>query len=695
MLASSQDLRTIRMPQLSADNVHNSDLLFDLPGAAAWLKYWRLELVVSMLLLWIAYGYLGFSLSTAGDDWVALTDDSLLIKYALQAGRWLHAVLMIVQDHSRVAPTFSIAVLLLAIATTMAMFAAALKLRRAGSVVLFILLAGCFPFWAEFTSFRILHLPGAVALIFSAAYGYIGWRVAASWGLTSLSRRIVWLILGGIAFSLCAATYQGFLPVGVMLMSCYLLGEPDRDTSRVSAARLCLVAVVMFGLGVLFYSFQVMLARVVTGVESSPDPTYQLANSLVSNLGELRLTLGRLGTYLWAFFTQPNHLFPLWPKLLFAGVLLAFVLRGLVSKDSVPKQNRLWFLVALGVLVLAPWALGLIRVPDPYRYNAIVSAGLLYAVVLCLTLEGMRSVPGRTLVATVGTAIVVCFIFIQNSAALITQQNNQRDLAVVNRLLDHLSAAEGYAQLSRHAPVNVVLSGNFQLPKQRPFVSTAASSVLNSSIIECDILSCQSARLDWAVPLVSSDAVRYRFAEYVKQNEPYQLTLKPIIAELPFWPVPGSVRIIDDTTVVVRLPETTSGTQHPSTDARVALLPITASGDGFVRLSNGVGAFSVAVSNLGEQATYRLTATPSHKLTTTGIAICQTEPGTGVCLDAPTRSGITLTLASHQDATFAVYASDGTLTEQDVLNNRIIVRIEDEGGAVHAATSVAIAGPSG
>ena len=145
--------------------------------------------------------------------------------------------------------------------------------------------------------------------------------------------------------------------------------------------------------------------------------------------------------------------------------MLLFVLRGLLSDDHVPKRKRPWLLAAFSVLVLAPWALGLIRVPDPYRYNAIVSAGLLYAVVICLTLERLRSASGRAIVTAAGTAIVTCFIFIQNSAALITQQNNQRDLAVVNRLLDHLSEADGYAQLSRHAPVNVVLSGNFQLPR--------------------------------------------------------------------------------------------------------------------------------------------------------------------------------------------------------------------------------------
>jgi len=194
------------MPHPAGTQIQHPGSLFDWPAATAWLKTWQVELVVSMLLLWIAYGYLGFNLSTAGDDWVALTDDSVLITYALQNGRWLHAVLMIVQDHSRIAPTFSIAVLLLAITATMAMFAAALQLTRRGTLVLFVLLAGAFPYWAEFASFRILHLPGAMALLFSAAYGYVGWRVVLQWNSISPAKRALWLVLGGAAFSLCAAT---------------------------------------------------------------------------------------------------------------------------------------------------------------------------------------------------------------------------------------------------------------------------------------------------------------------------------------------------------------------------------------------------------------------------------------------------------------------------------------------------------
>jgi len=103
----------------------------------------------------------------------------------------------------------------------------------------------------------------------------------------------------------------------------------------------------------------------------------------------------------------------------------------------------------------------------------------------------------------------------------------------------------------------------------------------------------------------------------------------------------------------------------------------------------------VAVSNFGATATYRLTASPTKTQATTAIQVCQTDPTTGVCIDAPTSSGVTLSLASEQNATFAVFVSASSALEEDVLTNRIVVRLEDETGKVFGATSVALMGSAG
>jgi len=662
---------------------------------ALWLREQRAELIAAFALLWIAYGFLGFNLSTAGDDWVALTDDSILIRYALENGRWLHALTMVVQDHSRVAPTFSISVLLLAILVAMALFAHALRLKRPGSVTLFIVLTGCFPFWAEFASFRILHLPGALALLLSCAYGHIVWLTVARHSQLSLMAKSVWVLAAALLFSLCAATYQGFLPIGLMLLACYLLGTlgvADQQRYHKLGISAGLYMLLSFAVGVLFYSSQVVLARSLTGIGGSAEPYYQLASSLVANVDELRMTLSRLASYLSAFYTEPNHLFPLWPKLIFLVILLVFLLRCLFAQSLAPRGKRLWVFAVLGILIVSPWALGLIRVPDPYRYNAIVSAGLVYGVVICFTLDHMRATMGRGLVFTAGVAIALCFVFEQNSASNITHQNNLRDMAVVNRLLDRLTQAEGYTHLSRHAPVKVVLSGEFLLPDRRPFRSTAVDSVLGSSIIDCDILMCQPAKLDWAIPLVSADEVQYNFIRLADQSPHYQAILQPILAQLATWPARDSVKIIDDTTVVVRLTENRAGlaaTKPPTSGATVVLAPITTTGDGFVLLDNDVGAFGVALSNFGGAATYRITS-GSTIGASVRTAVCQTEPSTGSCIGTPSNDGVKITMAANQSATVAVFATAAEHIDKDVLKNRLIVRVLDDSGHVRAATSVGI-----
>jgi|GEM_PF-2758289 len=672
--------------------------LIDWPGAAIWLRDWRNELVVAFVLLWVAYGFLGFNLSTAGDDWVALTDDSILIRYALENGRWIHAWLMVVQDHSRVAPTFSIAVLLMAIVASMAMFANALQLRRRGTVVLFVLLAGCFPFWAEFASFRILHLPGAFALVCSCAYGFVIWRIVQSFRATGWLKRASYVGLAGLLFSLCAATYQGFLPIGAMLLGCYLMGalSDGRTEHRALCLSACGLAFAVLVVGVLLYAGQVSVSRTLTGIGPSPEPAYQLASSLVGSGDDLRQTVTRLGSYLWAFYAEPNHLFPLWPKFLFGGVALVFVVRILFGSEFSSPGKRAWMVGIIGFLVLAPWALGLIRLPDPYRYNAIVSAGLIYAVVICYTLDRLNGKWVRVLVTGVGALIALCFLFQQNAASNLTHQTNLRDMAVVNRLLDRLTAAKGYPGLSRHVPVNVVLSGEFQIARDRPFRSGAVNSVLRSSIVDCDVLRCQPARLDWVTPLASADAVRYRFVRFTDQSPAYQAVLQPVIAQLQSWPASGSLQVVDDATVVVRLPEAgaESMNQPPGDiDTETLLLPVTSTGDGFVRTRDGVGAFSVALSNVGAAVTYRLTVTSTLDSPDIRTEVCETDTKSGACLSSPVSadSGLELGLAAKQNRTYAIFVHASEPIPHDVLANRLVVRLVDAAGNTRAATSVAVA----
>ena len=678
-----------------APMVQSDFLLVDVLQIKRWLYRWRFDLLLAFAVLWIGYGFLALGLNSTGDDWVALSDDSILIQYAVQNGRWIHAALMALQDHSRAAPAFTICLLLLAMLATVSLFAHALGLRNNGVVALFTVLAFCFPFWAEFVSFRILHLPGGIALFLSAGYGYLCWQTAARWHQgANLGSQIVGLALAALAFSFCAATYQGFLPVGCMLLAAYLLAALDAEhpSSGLPAGyllKLALVVGIVLVFGAALYAIQVSLAERLTGVGPSPFPRYHLATSLVSNLQEASASVERLGRHLWAFFTQPNHLFPLWPKLVFAAFILTLIVRMFGVPGSAAK---LQMLAVLAALVLAPWVLGLVRNPDSYRYNAIVCAGLIYAIVICHTLNRLQNVRVRQVAMCAAAAVALGFVFVQNSAALITHHNNARGMAVVVRLLDRITQVDGYGSLSRVAPVDVVVQGDFRLSDTRPFQANTAGDVLDSSNIDCSILRCSLGNLNYATRLATADDIKYRFVRYEVQSPSYQSALAPVFEQLKRWPERGALQVIDDTTILLRLAEPPQLSGSEPSNTNIVMLPISASEDGFVRLVDGVGAFGIAMSNPGATAVLYLSASLPEALSAGSISLCQTNPVTGACLGETTTDaqGREIVIGSEQQLSFAFFVGSSVDIPQDVLANRIIIRLTDLQGRVYSAASLAV-----
>lgn len=106
---------------------------------------------------------------------------------------------------------------------------------------------------------------------------------------------------------------------------------------------------------------------------------------------------------------------------------------------------------------------------------------------------------------------------------------------------------------------------------------------------------------------------------------------------------------------------------------------------------NMVGVFSVAVSNIGANAT--ITAQPDiGGRTIAGVQaleICRTDPGTGACTTARAASQ-TLTLNTNETATFGVFVrGNGQAIANDPATNRVFVRF-NEGAAARGATSVAV-----
>jgi hypothetical protein len=69
--------------------------------------------------------------------------------------------------------------------------------------------------------------------------------------------------------------------------------------------------------------------------------------------------------------------------------------------------------------------------------------------------------------------------------------------------------------------------------------------------------------------------------------------------------------------------------------------------------------------------------------------ICQTHPDNGQCLAAPTAS-VTLNYAAGASPTFSIFLQSSGAIAFAPATSRVFVRFEDNSGALHGSTSVAV-----
>ena len=101
---------------------------------------------------------------------------------------------------------------------------------------------------------------------------------------------------------------------------------------------------------------------------------------------------------------------------------------------------------------------------------------------------------------------------------------------------------------------------------------------------------------------------------------------------------------------------------------------------------------------------YRLTAnrvsgaitvsadTGSANLPQLSIALCETDPATGVCINptVPTLGPVITSIASDATPRFAFLVTETASVPFDPANKRVFVRFKDAGGVTRGSTSVAV-----
>jgi hypothetical protein len=128
----------------------------------------------------------------------------------------------------------------------------------------------------------------------------------------------------------------------------------------------------------------------------------------------------------------------------------------------------------------------------------------------------------------------------------------------------------------------------------------------------------------------------------------------------------------------------------PITD--IIALAATQSGNGIVTLpfsSAGYGAFAIASVNAGVAGALTVSADTGGADLPLGMVICETDPATAQCLQAPA-STVAVSFAAGATPTFSVFAQATGAIALAPATARIYVRFVDAGGVSHGSTSVAV-----
>jgi hypothetical protein len=124
----------------------------------------------------------------------------------------------------------------------------------------------------------------------------------------------------------------------------------------------------------------------------------------------------------------------------------------------------------------------------------------------------------------------------------------------------------------------------------------------------------------------------------------------------------------------------------------IVALAATIDNDGIVKLSS-TGVFAVATVNVGG-AGGMITASADTGAVSlpVDITLCETDPGTGVCLGALVSgaNGVTTQIDTGETPTFGIFVDSDEVIAFDPAVNRVFVRFRDGGGVVRGATSVAV-----
>jgi hypothetical protein len=134
-----------------------------------------------------------------------------------------------------------------------------------------------------------------------------------------------------------------------------------------------------------------------------------------------------------------------------------------------------------------------------------------------------------------------------------------------------------------------------------------------------------------------------------------------------------------------------SASTTPGPDVLAVSATLTNNGIVDIPGTTGTGIFSVAAMNLGIDGTIAVSADMGAADLPVRIALCQTDPMTGQCVNptVPTTNPVAITINANEMPTFGIFVTGTSTVSFAPALNRIFVRFTDAGGLARGSTSVA------
>lgn len=481
-------------------------------------------LTLYFILCVVAYGTLAFNLDLHNDDWVAYWQTGFQYDWVVSLGRWLERFIWLIFDDNYFVPAFSLAFFLLCVWIFSFVTFRALEIEDNTALYIFTLIFAFSPILSEPLTYKIAQLDFAFALLFSAvSFWYIK---KASIAPTKKSA-ILPTVLGALFLSLTVSAYQPLALVVLQLSTVLTMVMLLRKQKAITPIVFALTAL----LGIAFYLLEIQWSLYFFDITLQEKGPYAI--------GQTKTYFELFLVHLHHFLFEPQHLMPMVFKYLF---LVTF--GGLVLLLSFKSRKVLMPLLFV-LLLITPFLLSLIAGIMALRYNAMIGLALLYAFSFSLLYLFVENTKLKRLLLAMSALIIFISIFEQNKASTIRLANNQRDLAIAQRMVDRIESNEAFDTFLERRILHLIVVGRTltHLPHGRPF-EEQNSEPFGGSVINVDafrngnkVVFKSMFRL-----LGYSDKIKtyiYNYPRFPKRFKQYGIEEK--IKEAKPWPAPSSL----------------------------------------------------------------------------------------------------------------------------------------------------------